>query len=201
MCFNPRPPIPAGETLGEVALASARHVSIHARRYRRAKLDGGEVVVNPVHVSIHARRYRRAKPQGLLHLDAHDLVSIHARRYRRAKRRGVAAALQVQSFNPRPPIPAGETANTWMSMSICVFQSTPADTGGRNLGLITCSRSTACFNPRPPIPAGETAGEGAAGHGLPVSIHARRYRRAKQCATCTSSAGLSFQSTPADTGG
>ena len=107
-------------------------------------------------------------------------------------------------FNPRPPIQAGETtAQVDMSLQHFPFQSTPADTGGRNGPRWWPRVAWRCFNPRPPIQAGETLAPAALfQHSRQVSIHARRYRRAKPPAASLYVPRLSvFQSTPADTGG
>ena len=84
-----------------------------------------------------------------------------------------------RGFNPRPPILAGD-ASAWLKHEGWehLFQSTPANTGGR------CSRDghgiglSKSFNPRPPILAGDAA------------VSTRR-----------DSCMRRFQSTPANTGG
>ena len=228
-CFNPRPPIPAGETetFGFCRAIGVFHVSIHARRYRRAKPRLRQPTHPAARVSIHARRYRRAKHLAAASAANEQLVSIHARRYRRAKRRSLPASRRRRCFNPRPPIPAGETANVLAAqVRMSQFQSTPADTGGRNAGdaaggddrqpvsiharryrrakPASAPRSALlcrCFNPRPPIPAGETRRRPERQRGRAVSIHARRYRRAKPHISRRPTRIAAFQSTPADTGG
>ena len=109
LCFNPRPPLLAGETE-------------HTHRKREAVL-----------VSIHARHYWRARPARLVLRPNIPPVSIHARHYWRARRYPdrVAAMVGVfqstpaitggrdnesrhmratdRRFNPRPPLLAGET--------------------------------------------------------------------------------------------
>ena len=156
-CFNPRPPIPAGETV-----CKSLKTSLLTRFNPRPPIPAGETLqrwhVSDRHaVSIHAHRYRRAKPPdriktlaiGLFQSTPTDTggrnpirhrqqrcfrsVSIHAHRYRRAKRAQQHAAPAVDQF-----------------------QSTPTDTGGRNSRVSAKKLSRHCFNPRPPIPAGET---------------------------------------------
>ena len=128
-------------------------------------------------------------------------------------------------FNPRLPVQAGETTITRLILATGWFQSTPADTGGRNRSTGQRSWRDCRFNPRPPIQAGETlltpwtawgsssfnprppiqAGEtpviAICRNSLRVSIHARRYRRAKRLGADLGAVGQAFQSTLADTGG
>ena len=202
-------------------------VSIHARRYRRAKplricsagllpsfqstpaVTGGRNSplsgsTRPCGVSIHARRYRRAKQVGY-DFDNHDwAVSIHARRYRRAKQDiHIETFPKSDGFNPRPPLPAGET-NAWLCVRrwLQSFNPRPPLPAGETLHHAARQREMNCFNPRPPLPAGETALAPRPDVMRHVSIHARRYRRAKRCGCSpTGTASTQFQSTPAVTGG
>ena len=106
-------------------------------------------------------------------------------------------------FNPRPPILAGDASAAlvmavmvfavsiharqywrampaWPSVSVSssLFQSTPANTGGRCAAMVISPREWSCFNPRPPILAGDAM--------MPSS---------------SIWSSLMFQSTPANTGG
>ena len=142
-------------------------------------------------VSIHARHYWRARPLQHDLVDYAPGVSIHARHYWRARRLGERA-----------------------QPSTCVFQSTPAITGGRDaagpVGGAHADRfnprppllagetasgwatgfSTACFNPRPPLLAGETLPAPGPTAPIRVSIHARHYWRARPfCGVGTLTAG------------
>ena len=83
-CFNPRPPLLAGD---------ARRMGQH-NDWR--------------HVSIHARHYWRAMPEEILASMGKAVVSIHARHYWRAMRRTLATTFSTSSFNPRPPLLAGD---------------------------------------------------------------------------------------------
>ena len=115
----------------------------------------------------------------------------------------IKLARQLISFNPRPPLLAGESrrlhaahpANVRFQSTpaiaggripgrkpagdgFCRFQSTPAIAGGRIafdlLGLLSlCS-----FNPRPPLLAGESRSYRPEGRYRAVSIHARHCWRA-----------------------
>ena len=61
------------------------------------------------------------------------VVSIHARQYWRAMRALPARPLhRSRRFNPRPPILAGDAHRSrFLRVMPCMFQSTPANTGGR----------------------------------------------------------------------
>ena len=105
-------------------------------------------------------------------------------------------------FNPRPPIPVGETRkNPRQAAHRCRFNPRPPIPAGETHAVQAWGVAHACFNPRPPIPAGETAGAHVLWHQADVSIHARRYRRAKPGDVGPFLRHLEFQSTPADTGG
>ena len=104
-------------------------------------------------------------------------------------------------FNPRPPLPAGETGLLTITGWKHWFQSTPAVTGGRNTGEAHTPDVPCRFNPRPPLPAGETVRGEDFSTLAKVSIHARRYRRAKLQPDYGDGCNSQFQSTPAVTGG
>ncbi len=161
--FNPCPPITAGESLRRTAESGRpKTVSIRARQLRRANPAELRAQQNHPAVSIRARQLRRANRMryagctGLnpfqsapanyggridpvrQRLAVFGDVSIRARQLRRANllpSRGPPDA--EQSFNPRPPITAGE------SRAI------------RPLG-----GGMSSFNPRPPITAGESKKSG-----------------------------------------
>ena len=155
-CFNPRPPILAGDAQRRRASCSGAHVSIHARQYWRAMPGALAVRDGLAFVSIHARQYWRAMPRGHLHPRQPDrrFQSTPANTGGRCQ-----AALPTHAcclgFNPRPPILAGDAVcqfpefkcltvsiharQYWRAMPLkCsaavlheLFQSTPANTGGR----------------------------------------------------------------------
>ena len=130
--FNPHPPLLAGETSCRCSRFCKLIVSIHTRHYWRVKLGGGAHPATFVGVSIHTRHYWRVKHPVIRQHIAHAAVSIHTRHYWRVKQRPAApVASAVKSFNPHPPLLAGETkAGLHIALSVPLFQSTPAITGG-----------------------------------------------------------------------
>ena len=155
-------------------------VSIHARHYWRAMRRFAVLRSCAQHVSIHARHYWRA-----MRVESHSAlfptlfqstpaitggrccevraaqvvtnVSIHARHYWRAMHSMARpfACISV-SFNPRPPLLAGD-ASRWL----------------------TLAASSCCFNPRPPLLAGDAHAAALFWYEpREVSIHARHYWRA-----------------------
>ena len=132
-CFNPRPPLLAGDALAGGVSHEHQPVSIHARHYWRAMRHGHrchrhQSCFNPrppllagdacasmyscvsaaLPVSIHARHYWRAMP-------------LYAEKRARSPKR----------FNPRPPLLAGDASIPAHAVPLKKFQSTPAITGGR----------------------------------------------------------------------
>jgi len=156
-CFNPRPPITAGESFRDLQRARGWAVSIRARQLRRANHSGTTTARVIGYVSIRARQLRRANHDISARVDAGFLVSIRARQLRRAN-----------------PTHGNEHD------SLCEFQSAPANYGGRIMGVVDgdqwvvvsirarqlrranptalprSGQAIACFNPRPPITAGES---------------------------------------------
>ena len=58
-------------------------------------------------------------------------VSIHTRHYWRVKHTNAALSPTTWSFNPHPPLLAGETSlRNFANFGYLPFQSTPAITGG-----------------------------------------------------------------------
>ena len=153
-------------------------------------------------VSIHARRYRRAK-----HCRTSDqralgwfqsTPAVTGGRNSRCPRR----QLDIPPFQSTPAVTGGRNVVPFaVDGSPQEFQSTPAVTGGRNRCLGGCRWRWRRFNPRPPLPAGETPQARHGGWAITVSIHARRYRRAKHQHPTMLAALRWFQSTPAVTGG
>ena len=225
LCFNPRPPLLAGETAEWPDRAGRVHVSIHARHYWRARQQ--------THRSKDHDQAFQSTPAITGGRD-HTCTSVRP---------------ATRCFNPRPPLLAGETmAATTISRSRAVsiharhywrarrgrvaavllrwvFQSTPAITGGRDHAYSKCVGRDRRFNPRPPLLAGETISPFSSAHTLTVSIHARHYWRARPplmgkgqasgivsiharhywrarpAPAPMSAADQEFQSTPAITGG
>ena len=133
LCFNPRPPLLAGESQHLARRSSARNVSIHARHCWRANpramagveqstefqstpaIAGGRIHTTEGHrlqlqVSIHARHCWRANLFWCRHFHHPTRVSIHARHCWRANRHCQSAGGHgPRGFNPRPPLLAGES--------------------------------------------------------------------------------------------
>ena len=106
-CFNPRPPLLAGDAVGFELGLGVVIVSIRARHYWRAMQVAFQAVTQRGEVSIRARHYWRAMHRQLM-LRNVLVVSIRARHYWRAM-------LHTAALQQRPP----------------EFQSAPAITGGR----------------------------------------------------------------------
>ena len=109
-------------------------------------------------VSIHTRHYWRVKPAGQAgQLDC-VAVSIHTRHYWRVKRFDASTCCTAPvSFNPHPPLLAGETCALARASKIGFMR----------------------FNPHPPLLAGETAIATLPQAEQTVSIHTRHYWRVK----------------------
>ena len=176
-CFNPRPPLLAGECSSGLLLERGDDVSIHARHCWRAN-------VVPATRSPHCAVFQ-------------STPAIAGGRMDRVCR----PPRPCQSFNPRPPLLAGEWPTTPADRATMVFQSTPAIAGGRMRLCRACRGPCGSFNPRPPLLAGEWR-QGVAGRGRrEVSIHARHCWRANEALARLVSCSQKFQSTPAIAGG
>ena len=107
MCFNPHPPLLAGETFGRVLLNGGRQVSIHTRHYWRVKPRGFQPRFARWGVSIHTRHYWRVKqPLGSAKRRA-TFVSIHTRHYWRVKPAVIRLTLIPGWFQSTPAITGG----------------------------------------------------------------------------------------------
>ncbi len=107
--FNPRPPLLAGESRGRGVHEPRLSVSIHARHCWRANPPPAalcrslsEFQSTP---AIAGGRIDRLAAQ----MEADKNVSIHARHCWRANHRSPRGAHPHWSFNPRPPLLAGES--------------------------------------------------------------------------------------------
>ena len=176
--FNPRPPLLAGDACASRAIRRASTVSIRARHCWRAM-----------------RCVQRSRP-------AYWAVSIRARHCWRAMlARSRIRASRRSSFNPRPPLLAGDAKEPRDALWYLLFQSAPAIAGGR------CARQAiriafySGFNPRPPLLAGDAPVEGDVGLDRRVSIRARHCWRAMRLRRFDDSAFALFQSAPAIAGG
>ena len=202
-------------------------VSIHARHYWRARLRRAVARAQPLIVSIHARHYWRARRAHRRPGARLAQVSIHARHYWRARPdyciscwavnpfqstpaitggRDVAQRADHPAhtrFNPRPPLLAGETAESlrralarlvsiharhyWRARRAVPSPQSASRTvsiHARHYWRARRSRATLRparfrFNPRPPLLAGETDLGDQVGRHRNVSIHARHYWRAR----------------------
>ena len=129
-CFNPRPPITAGESPN-----STKRSRLAKCFNPRPPITAGETTrltnAGYLSVSIRARQLRRANPRGRDGPVPH--VSIRARQLRRA--------------NPR--------STSGVANGMKLFQSAPANYGGRIHAKIPAYEHDG-FNPRPPITAGES---------------------------------------------
>ena len=179
--FQSTPAITGGRDHRYLADQVPASVSIHARHYWRARLRCRRLRRGLQAVSIHARHYWRARPAALRqNLTFHKFQSTPAITGGRDARPCRMSRCPT-SFNPRPPLLAGETGRRgaggagghvsiharhyWrarlpvvmVGMEGMEFQSTPAITGGRDTWLPPVGQPGRCFNPRPPLLAGETA--------------------------------------------
>ena len=111
-CFNPRPPLLAGD----------------AALYGKSRLFGS--------VSIRARHCWRAMHEADDRAQDQSLVSIRARHCWRAMPVDYVTTEGGRGFNPRPPLLAGDAPLMALPMGCTMFQSAPAIAGGR------CMRKT-----------------------------------------------------------
>ena len=201
-CFNPRPPLLAGDAQMVVDAAADLVVSIRARHCWRAMRGAGGWRPQRQRVSIRARHCWRAmramRPStcGLSLFQSAPAIA-GGRCARIARTIGA-----LKSFNPRPPLLAGDAAvgggafgghavsirarHCWRAMPARLvahalvpwFQSAPAIAGGRCPALAQRAPAGVGFNPRPPLLAGDADGRDPAGQDGLVSIRARHCWRA-----------------------
>ena len=134
ICFNPRPPITAGESVITITGYDVYKVFQSAPANYGGRIPQKRAQLQAIEqVSIRARQLRRANHGDRGRVDAARAVSIRARQLRRANRAQRGA--QCGRFR---------------------FQSAPANYGGRILILSGKSGKPISFNPRPPITAGES---------------------------------------------
>ena len=226
MCFNPRPPILAGDAHPADAYADLCVVSIHAHQYWRA-MRGPRCAsprrcpgFNPRPPILAGDAFRRAKGM-------RRAIGFNPRPPILAGDAGAPRShpLERRGFNPRPPILAGDASGWWGLLPVAVvsihahqywrampsgscatapagtFQSTPTNTGGRCRSGASSLILLTSFNPRPPILAGDAQGVELAAAKLRVSIHAHQYWRAMRSSLRPLSGWWTFQSTPTNTGG
>ena len=176
--FNPRPPLLAGESCQHVNDVLTANVSIHARHCWRANRhsQGGGACTQVV--SIHARHCWRANRLASAYGVGLRLVSIHARHCWRANPDKHSSVSVSRSFNPRPPLLAGES------------RSKPLHSTPRKVSI----HARHCWRANRP-------GRGRRYQLQVVSIHARHCWRANRLGTWPANGRFRFQSTPAIAGG
>ncbi len=155
VCFNPRPPILAGD-----AYPASHRVSRWV-------------------VSIHAHQYWRAMPPNASNTDRPRSVSIHAHQYWRAMRASITPVGVPRGFQSTPTNTGGRCFSQSALPNLSwLFQSTPTNTGGR-CGLGCCRPQGACmFQSTPTNTGGRCLGRENLGALPVVSIHAHQYWRA-----------------------
>gem|GEM_PF-1347605 len=204
-CFNPRPPLLAGDSCWSQSARAHRLVSIHAHHYWRAiqaaicasdtwplfqstpTITGGRFEAG----SCAAGGTRCFNPRPPLLAGDSRLRGTHG--------------APLVCFNPRPPLLAGDSGRQgrrasarvvsihahhyWRAIrkTCCTpcpgrrFQSTPTITGGRFAGQSCHQTSSTCFNPHPPLLAGDSTLDTIRERIVEVSIHAHHYWRAIHC--------------------
>ena len=159
-CFNPRPPITAGESSQDWRAGGDGHVSIRARQLRRANRRCGTL-----------RCARRSRFQSApANYGGRILVGS-----------GPADPL-VTGFNPRPPITAGESAVSARPLpALWRFNPRPPITAGESGGatLIASSPIGVSIRARQLRRANQT-GHREEARVIAVSIRARQLRRANR---------------------
>ena len=227
LCFNPRPPLLAGDALSR-RVTSARDavVSIRARHCWRAMRVEPQRDCCLARVSIRARHCWRAMPTRS-YMPPHCTVFQSAPAIAGGRCHVSPMNFEVsRAFQSAPAIAGGRCqrpANDGRPAR--GFQSAPAIAGGRCAHHARRLPRPGCFNPRPPLLAGDASGAGTsprlsefqsapaiaggrcpilAEHLLtapPVSIRARHCWRAMPVLRRRGDAGRRFQSAPAIAGG
>ena len=166
MCFNPRPPLLAGDAAKPAASSGNFSVSIRARHCWRAM-----------------------PPVGIGNQHLRLAVSIRARHCWRAMRVAPALVKIVSMFQSAPAIAGGRCSMSLLDRSSSDrFQSAPAIAGGRCAPGRGRRRAPGSFNPRPPLLAGDASFFAPHVSTRAVSIRARHCWRAMPaapaCAWC-----------------
>ena len=157
-CFNPRPPLLAGES----SLQSTRQ---RLGWFQSAPaIAGGRILIRAAWVPGCLQSFNPRPP-----LLAGESC------------RPSPGPVRWGCFNPRPPLLAGESQRLRPYSQVRRFQSAPAIAGGRIPELAARARCTRWrFNPRPPLLAGESAWYEALPICRAVSIRARHCWRANR---------------------
>ena len=197
VCFNPRPPLLAGECAelamyrGDVACFNPRPPLLAGECWT---IEGGWM---GLFVSIHARHCWRANERGGGGDAGRACVSIHARHCWRANAAASPAAPTAESFQSTPAIAGGRMDFTNRDgLSVFAFQSTPAIAGGRMpRGLPSSCRHLVSIHARHCWRANvDETGEPPARAG--VSIHARHCWRANGPRPATGATAPRFNPRP-----
>ena len=156
-CFNPRPPLLAGESarlmIGWPRCAWFQSTPAIAGGRIHAEFGSKASVRN---VSIHARHCWRANPTPAA-LRSCSRQSFNPRPPLLAGESllRVGLVLLPPRFNPRPPLLAGESPmGEKLTESITVFQSTPAIAGGRIRPALPAAIGACAFQSTPAIAGG-----------------------------------------------
>ena len=153
-------------------------VSIRARHCWRAMRERVHFQIKPPVVSIRARHCWRAmrtsKPSTRQTSTFQSAPAIAGGRCGR-RRDGYSGRA---SFNPRPPLLAGDAVVLLLQILEQVFQSAPAIAGGRCHVRSLARQQGGSFNPRPPLLAGDARRHGRVQVEASVSIRARHCWRA-----------------------
>ena len=130
-------------------------------------------------------------------------VSIHTRHFWRVNSVVVKGhQYSLNGFNPHPPFLAGELldgSDDHLGHLVSIHT--------RHFWRVNCRwhlrllRRQTCFNPHPPFLAGEFIWPRCSADSYQVSIHTRHFWRVNLTARCTRRPAITFQSTPAISGG
>ena len=156
-CFNPRPALLPGESVGSLSAISA------------------DLGFNPRPALLPGESW-----QVELELLG-SAVSIHARHCCRANPFQVAGYTSASAFQSTPGIAAGRIpAGLRQSRFLVLFQSTPGIAAGRIHFVLPPEPASTGFNPRPALLPGESYVRGFGAWSDDVSIHARHCCRANR---------------------
>ena len=179
-CFNPRPPLLAGDAAQLAAALPGIIVSIRARHCWRAMLEPPPPPPAPAPVSIRARHCWRAMPSLRAWRRSKPRVSIRARHCWRAMLANMpTSGPRAACFNPRPPLLAGDARQPGRERAVDVGVSIRARHCWRAMPRHRrLPAEPQRFNPRPPLLAGDAGASPVDGLPDVVSIRARHCWRA-----------------------
>ena len=178
-CFNPRPPLLAGDAVIGGDDNVVRAVSIRARHCWRAMREMlFSVIIQPMFQSAPAIAGGRCLPALAIETATASFQSAPAIAGGRCRSHGLSVTpgsgfnprppllagdaswrrpsrARAGCFNPRPPLLAGDARRVRPRRRRPQFQSAPAIAGGRCALDPQARASLRCFNPRPPLLAGD----------------------------------------------